>query len=126
MTRREFVSRFVLMEIADDYENLEHICSVVAEDSSQCGLTIAVPEIIRGLVDLIEGGLAKAYRLSTRLAQEIQGVPRNDEFGDYYTHFWATPRGRQLVVSERDWWPFDDLGVLRTDWSPPDGSTEET
>jgi hypothetical protein len=120
MTRIEFVRRFVLIEIADDYEDLEHIYSLVARDSLRSGLTVQKPEIIHALVELIEAGLATAYRLSgSSPAQKIQGVPPRAEIEDSYIHFWATPKGRELVVSDRDWWPFDDEGALRRDWSPP-------
>jgi hypothetical protein len=120
MTRTEFVRRFVLMEIADDYENLEHIRTTVARDGSRCGMTISDTEIFRALADLIEAGLAKAYRLSgTAPAEVIPGVPRPREIEDVHTYFWATSDGGDLVVSDREWWPFDDIGELREDWLPP-------
>jgi hypothetical protein len=120
MTRKEFVRRFILMEIADDYENVEHIRFMITRDCSRCGLIISETEIIFGLSEVIMAGLAKAYRLSgTVPALAIQGVPSQQEFTDPYTHFWATEAGRGLVTADRDWWPFDDVGNLRADWVSP-------
>lgn len=65
MTRKELVRRFVLNEVGDDYENLEHIHTLIARDSARCGLAeVSRPEIVEGLAGLIESGLAKAYRLT--------------------------------------------------------------
>jgi hypothetical protein len=121
MTRKEFVRRFVLMEIADDYENLEHTCSVVARDSARCGLAISQAEIVEALADLIDAGLARAYRLSGAEVRVFHGVPTLQEAENFYTHFWATQTGRELMTVDREWWPFDDLGELRSDWVPPEG-----
>jgi hypothetical protein len=122
MTRKEFVGRLVLMEIADDYENLERIRSMVTRDSSRCGLAISESEIVRGLADLIDAGLATALRLSGNApAQAIQGVPTPREIEEFYTHFLATSKGAELLASDREWWPFDDVGDLRSDWVRPEG-----
>jgi hypothetical protein len=122
MTRQEFVRRFVLMEMADDYENLEHICSLVAQHGSRCGLTIPRSEIIQAIVGLIETDLAKAYRLSARSPSvyTFPGVPSREELEDCSTYFFVTPEGLGLAASGGNWYPFDDLGDLRDDWVPPD------
>ena len=108
------------MGIADDYENLEHIRSAVARDGLRCGVTISDFEITRGLADLVDAGLARAYRLSGAEVGEFQGMPTLQEAEDFYTHFWATQTGRELMTVDREWWPFDDLGELRSDWVPPE------
>lgn len=120
MTRKELVRRFVLNEVGDDYENLEHIHTLIARDSARCGLAeVSRPEIVEGLAGLIESGLAKAYRLTPtrRTAEEIPGVPPVDQICEYY--FWATPEGRELQRSDEDWYPFDESGELRRDWTLP-------
>ena len=119
VNRREFVRRFVLMEIADDYESWEHISSLIVRDSSECGLTISGAEIKQGLVELVEAGLARAYCLRSKPVLEIPGVPMPDQFEDSYTHYWATSQVIELLTTDRDWWPFDDEGELRVNWQPP-------
>lgn len=119
MTRKELVRRFVLNEIGDDYENVEHIHTLIARDSSRCGLEISRPDIVQGLRELIETGLAKAYKLTPtrRTAEEVTGVQSVDQMDDYY--FWATPKGRDLQSSDDDWYPFDESGKIRKDWAAP-------
>jgi hypothetical protein len=119
MTRKELVCRFVLNEIGDDYENLEHIRSLIAKEAERCGLVISIVEIAQALVDLMEAGLAKAYKLTPtrRTAEEVPSVPSLDRIGEYY--FWATPKGIELQVSDGDWYPFDENGELRKDWVVP-------
>jgi hypothetical protein len=121
MNHREFVRRFVLMKIADDYESLEYISPLIAKEASECGMTISDAEIRQGLVELIEAGLARAYCLGSDPVLEIWGVPAPDQFEDSYTHYWATPQGTALLTGDRDWWPFDDEGELRANWKPPEG-----
>lgn len=118
--RREFVRRFVLMEIADDYESLETISSQVAKDASECGLKISGAEIKHALIELIEAAWAKAYCLRSAPVLEIRGVPMPDQFADSYTHYWATSQGKEVINTDREWWPFDDEGELRPNWTPPE------
>lgn len=121
LNRREFIQLFVLMQIADDYENAEHLWSVVERDSSKCGFQISKSEVTGGLAALIDSGLARAYRLSgTGAVQALDGVPQLEDVEDFNMYFYATPKGKALVSFNRDWWPFDDLGNVRNDWRPPD------
>jgi hypothetical protein len=92
---------------------------LVSRDSSRCGMEISEPEIVQGMVELIQAGLAKAYWFAPgrRTAEEIPGVPPLEQIGDYY--FWATPKGRELQSSDDDWYPFDDNGELRKGWTAP-------
>jgi hypothetical protein len=101
MARKELVRRFVLNEIGDDYENLEHIRSLMAKDAERCGLTISTDEIVQSLADLIQSGLAKAYRFRPPYKSQPDQIPRMpplEEIREYY--FWATPEGRDLQVSD--------------------------
>ena len=77
-------------------------------------------EVYRGLGELIETGLARAYRFTgtSRAAEEIVGVPTAEGMTENY--FWATPKGIELQTSDSDWYPFDDKGQLRKGWTPPD------
>jgi hypothetical protein len=112
LDRGEFVRRFVLMEIADDYESKEHMASLIARDASECGFTISGAEIEQSLVELLEAGLARAYCLRSKSVLETGG--------DSLTHYRATPEGTELLTADRDWWPFDDEGELRLNWKPPE------
>ena len=75
MTREEFVRRFVLNEIGDDYESLEHISPFILRDSERVGLTISRDEIVQAMPELIQAGLAQAYKLSStnRLRGDFRG-----------------------------------------------------
>lgn len=120
MTRKELIRRFVLNEICDDYENLEMIHKWVTRKSARAGLTVQDAEIIEALAGLIQSGLARTYRFRPPYKSppdRLSGVPPLKEIGKYY--FWATPQGRDLQVSDRSWYPFDDDEELRKDWSVP-------
>lgn len=100
MNRTEFVRRLALMEISDDFENVDQvILRHVAERGSRCGLKIARSEIVDALAGLIEDGLAKAYDLSAAgtkdpFSTEIQGMPEiNLVEENFKTYFYITRRG---------------------------------
>jgi hypothetical protein len=118
MKRKQFVRRLVLDHIADDYENIDQmILNEVAEDGARCGLTIERPEVVGALAGLIEDRLAKAYLLSSK-ATELQGMPTIDIVEkEFKTYFYVTKAGIDLIRSDETWWPFDDEGNLRPDWS---------
>lgn len=120
MTRREFVRRFVLNEIGDDYENLEHIAAIITREGNRCGLAISMEDIVHALVELIEAGLARAYKLDPFAPPiEIEGVPPLKDIGDYFFYFWATTKGMELHHSNDEWYPFQENGELRKDWVVP-------
>jgi len=109
MKREEFVRRLVLDKICDDYENLDQtILSGVTKDGAECGLIIERSEVVDGLAQLIEQGLAKAYLLScTEPRVELEGMPPPDVVDDEGTYFLATRKGIDLQVSGHSWWPWD-------------------
>ena len=118
MRRRQLVRMFVLDAIADDFENLEEICKSVTNLGSACGLVVECSEVLQSLVDLIESGLAKAYRLSpVEPVVRIDGVPARDVM--CYLYFFVTDEGAALQRARYGDWPFDDDGSLMKDWSPP-------
>jgi hypothetical protein len=119
MNRNGLKRLLVLTEIADDYEEPGHIYENVAKEAKLCGMAIEPSEILKILVDLIESGEAKAYRLLPVKgpAGEVQGVPSLDELGDYY--FWITKKGLEARSSSADNWPFDGEGELLPGWSSP-------
>lgn len=119
MKEHDFVRLLVLVQISDDYEEPEHIYENVAGKAMLCGITVQPADIGKVLVDLVESGLAKAYRLSTtEPAIEIEGAPPVDQVQGYY--FLITERGKEVIDSSRDErWPFDDEGALRPGWCPP-------
>jgi hypothetical protein len=126
MHRRELVRMFVLDGIADDYENLEQITKHVASLSADCGMTIQSSEILEVLGDLVGAGLAKAYRLSSDGAKEIDGMPSAHEIGSPFLtteddiYFWVTKKGMDLQFSPSKDWPFDENNRLRSDWAQPE------
>jgi hypothetical protein len=116
MNRNELTRMFVLNEIGDDYENLEKIAKEVTALGTRCGLTLDLPEISNALMYLMEAGLARAYRLSpTRPNEEIQVVPPQEQLPDLY--FLATAKGAGEHQRLEQYWPFDDEGSLRQDWT---------
>jgi hypothetical protein len=119
MKRRELVRFFVLMEIAEDYEEPQHIEHNVAERAKICGIPFNPEDVRTSLVELVESGLAKAYKLSTRepFVERIEGLPAPDAFEEYY--FWITPYGKDSLACWRHEWPFDDEGEVLPGWSLP-------
>lgn len=117
MKRDQLVRMFVLEEISDDYEDLERISKGVNKLGARCGLTIAHQEILSALANLIEVGMANAYRLeATREAPKpLPGVPPDDEMEEYY--FWITRKGREHHLAADSEWPFQDDGTLKPDWA---------
>jgi hypothetical protein len=71
--------------------------------------------VVEALASLIEDGLAKAYRLSSKdpFATELQGMPPTEVIEEYFkTYFLITKKGMDLHLSDDTWWPFDDEGNL--------------
>jgi hypothetical protein len=122
--RSEFIRMFDLMTIADDYESFGHISDLVSKHAMQSGLRMDRPQILNALNSLVEVGLAKAYRYRppTNSFEEIQGMPPEEEIADpWHTYFWITEKGKDFLFANRQqYWPFDDLGSIRKDWSPPE------
>lgn len=121
MTREELVRLAVLMNIADACEEPVHVYQCVAADLGPCGLWVAPEETQQALTELIESGLAKAYRMSGAFsrepyAEELQGLPPFD--GSYDYTFWITEDGlRSLAAGRaRDDWPLDDCHDVIPGW----------
>ena len=81
INRGELIRRPVLNSIRDDFENVDQsILRDVTRDGSRFGLAIERSDIVDALKELIEDGLAKAYRLSGTMgaepfAGELPGMP---------------------------------------------------
>ena len=114
--RAELLRMFVLDAIADDYENLEIICTDVSAMSTRCGLLIQCSDVTQALVSLIESGLASPYKLRPT-AEKIEGIPAIDALRDYY--YLVTEKGREVQLSDYAGWPFGENGELRKDWVVP-------
>lgn len=125
MTRAEFLQRLVLDTICDDFENVDQtILHDVAQTGDMCGLTIQRLEVVGALQVLVEAGLAKAYGFpasgSDPLAGELEGMPPLDFVEETFrTYFYVTHKGMAFHQADEAWWPLDDEGVLRPDWTPP-------
>lgn len=118
MKRAELIRMLVLDTIADDYENFEKIADEVKRMADRAGLYTNVGEIQGAVIDLIEMGLAKAYRLSPNSpTEEFYGIPPLNEIDDYF--FWTTDEGKRIQESELEGWPFDKNGAVRDGWLPP-------
>jgi hypothetical protein len=121
MDRRELVRRLVLIEISDDFENVDQIILPnVAKDAAKCGLSIERAEIVDALAGLVKDGLAKAYILTPPcgdpFSREFQGMPSLDVVEeDFETYFYVTRQGKDLV-SDDTWRPLDDEREPRPDW----------
>lgn len=113
----------VLDAICDDYENLHQITKHLS------GLSLETSEILQTLSDLIDAGLARAYRLDNT-AEELPGMPSSNEVGSPCESaigdpwFYLTEAGMKLHLchlSDSGFdWPWDDEGVRRKGWSPPE------
>lgn len=70
----------VLNEISDDHENVDQtILTNIAKECTKLGFVVERSHIVNALGELIEGGLAKAYLLSSaEPAKELQGMPPLD------------------------------------------------
>jgi hypothetical protein len=109
----------VLNEIADDYEEPVHVREQLASVAERCGMVIEPVDVRHALIDLVELGWAKAYRLSPRdPVEEVQGAPAIERAEDYY--YWITEKGREVQGSFNGW-PFDDDGNMIPNWCPPTG-----
>jgi hypothetical protein len=115
MERNQLIRRMVLDTICNDFENLDQIIlPEVARDCAKLGFVVERSQIVTALGELIEGGLAKAYLLSGRNPEELRGMPSLDVVGDYFTiYFYVTPKGKELILPDDSWWPFDDEGNPR-------------
>lgn len=115
MDINELIRMFILDVIADDYENLEKIQTEVKDFACRSGLKIGDGDVARELANLIDGGLARAYRLSTTApVREMSGTPPAADLNRYY--YWLTEAGRDVQMAECPAWPFNDDGSLRGDW----------
>jgi hypothetical protein len=124
-TRAELLRFLALNVIADDYENLTiSIAGPIVEIGAKCGLSFEKLEIVKALTELVEGGLAKVYRLHgdgrRDWAVEMLGMPSLEEMEDFNgAWFYITDAGLEVVRASRDAWPLDDHDELRKDWTPP-------
>jgi hypothetical protein len=105
MNRDELIRMFVLDEIMDDYEELDHITERIARWGAKCGVVIQKQDVVQALISLTENGFAKAYSNS----KEIEGVPPLDAIQDpdLYTrcYFWVTDSGREEHKRQDSLWP---------------------
>jgi hypothetical protein len=108
MTRTDLLRILILNDVADDYENLEHVTAEVARVAAINRLRIDREEVCIELSNLIAYGLIGAYRLSASSINEVAAVTAAASLGDYY--YWQTPKGR--AAHQNVEWPFDDEGRL--------------
>ena len=120
MNPNELVRMFILNEISDDYENLAGISQIVGKLCLQCEFVPDPSEILHALFDLIDAGLAKAYRVSaTHSFEEMLGFPPRDEVKGWRYGFLITRKGRDIQSSNEEKWPFDEAGLPRAGWCAP-------
>jgi hypothetical protein len=110
LDRAELIQRLVLDKICDDYENVDQtILADVNQEAPEFGITITRDDVVIALAQLIEQGLAKAYRLSELPPHRIElpGVPTLDTVEEdwFETYFLATPAGLDLQLNDSSWWP---------------------
>jgi hypothetical protein len=103
MTRAELLRLFVLNAMCDDYEELEMIYDVVLRDTERCGMPASQSEILRALTEVVETGLAKAYRLRGEPLGELPGLPPLEEMEmPHRIYYYLTPNGKEVQQSEVD------------------------
>jgi hypothetical protein len=115
VNRRELIQRLVLNAICDDYENVDQvILRDVARDGAKLGLAVERSDVVGALAELIKGGLAKAYFLSsTGQAKGLESMPSLEVVEvNFQTYFYITKQGMVLHRSDDKWWPFDDESKL--------------
>jgi len=115
---------FVLDVIADDYEEIEHITERVEKWSGVCKLEITRDEIVQALITLTHEDCARAYHLTGtpgHKPEEIKVVLSPDQIQLRDPYFLITDKGVEEINRPDDGWPFDDEGLLRKEWVPPEG-----
>jgi len=103
MNKEKLISEIVLNEIADDYENIDQIIfPSVQKECARLGIQAERSDIVKALADLVEHGLAHAYRLSCREpAKQLEGMPSVDIVEeDFTTYFYITRKGKDQLTGE--------------------------
>lgn len=106
----------VLNEIADDYEEPDHVHERLAKRTRQFGLHIDLTEVNRALIDLVRLGWAKAYDLWKQPPEEFPAALDVENVGDYY--YWITAPGLEAHSSFENW-PFGEEGEIVPGWATP-------
>jgi hypothetical protein len=82
-------------------------------------MPVSQSENLRALTEVVETGLAKAYRLRGEPLGELPGLPPLEEMEmPHRIYYYLTPNGAEVQQSEVDW-PFDGQGNIRKDWLLP-------
>jgi len=90
-----FIKDCVITDIADDYENFEHVFTETKRVCGIRGLLVTEAEVANALRELIAGGYAEAYLLSPRPPHSA----KTDYAADRLTELWfyVTPKGKSLA-----------------------------
>lgn len=86
------IRSMVMDSIANDYEDFRMISREVMKWASERALYVETGEVADALMDLVECGFAKAYRLSANSPFETVERPEAREISEYY--FLLTDEGR--------------------------------
>ncbi|HWB85275.1 MAG TPA: hypothetical protein VG675_14120 [Bryobacteraceae bacterium] len=116
MERSEVIRRMVLNEISDDYENVDQvILPNVARECANLGIIVERSQVVEALAELVESGLAKAYRLSCiEPAEELRDMPPVDVVEEHFkTYFYISEKGLEVHLSDDASPPFDEDGNSR-------------
>ena len=87
MTEKDLLEIFVLNEICDDYENLQHIEARIQPWSAEYGLSFSTAEIQQSLCTLLEAKLIAAYDLRELVDHPVAiegSIPTEDLASLYY------------------------------------------
>lgn len=116
MQRSDLILRLVLVEISDDYENVDQIIlKHVSARTAKCGVLVERADIVDALTKLVNDGLANAYHLPNQ--HELGIMPSLDVIEeDFATYFLRTKKGLEFHRSDSTWWPFDAEDNLLPDW----------
>jgi hypothetical protein len=116
MNQQELLRLLVLVEIADDYEEANHVYDNVAKRAAACGIAANRQSVYLLLLELVEQGLARSYVIRQDPIVEFDGVPKLDQIEGYC--FFRTDKGLEIFLAAREAgpWPFDDEGDLVPGW----------
>lgn len=96
LERNELLRALVMDAIANDYEEPPIIIDEGSIWASERGLSVVPREVFAVLAELVQTGLAKAYRLSpNQPVEELRGLASFEREPDCY--FLLTPAGKRAL-----------------------------
>ena len=108
MTKTQLLEIFVLNDVCDDYETLQHIVEHVQDWGAEYGLTPTRFEIVKALISLVEAKLIFAVFLSPKAPNVTEITDITGKMDDLY--YYPTSAGKTLHQQNDE---FFIEGILR-------------